>query len=313
MVTWMEVPQSELLWDAVTRKEDYEGKALSVTCTKGEMITKSKLTEKFNASTEIEIGKQVVTVNVDISTSHSGQIRPGDVVDVYTTYSMGQLGGTRGTPETKTKVVLSRIKVFSIDSIRSASTPGNEDVLAKTVSLLVEPHQAEVLLMASKKGSIHLALRNKNDMTETDVPILTEQAFDEINSTDPDLVSDKVGTNSVTASFTDSEEYKKQQKEINRLNDLVNQFELEQKSLALADRLKQSKESQLPSWKVKIYNGKNIETVEFKEEAEKDATLPEAQDGDAPSTDNNGNGESTTAPEGDQPMNTALRADTGDK
>ncbi|HUG19935.1 MAG TPA: Flp pilus assembly protein CpaB [Planctomycetaceae bacterium] len=312
MVGWLDVPQSQIVLDAVTRREDFQGKALNVSMNKGEMITKSRLTDKFNASTEIQNGKRLVTVNVDISTSHSGQIRPGDIVDVITTYQVGELGGMRGGTQTKTKVVLSKIEVFSIDSIRSTNTPGNEDVLAKTVSLLVDPEQALPLMMASQKGKIHLALRNKLDSSESDVPILTEDDFDKINSSDPDLAT-KSESESVAVNYSESEEYKQQKKELDRLNDLVNKLKAEQNALSLQSKIDDLKKIELPSWTVTIYDRGKKDKIEFKEETEKEATLPEAPKGDLPATDDNTSGNSTTSPEGDQPMNTALKADTGDK
>lgn len=315
MVTWLEVPQSELLWDAVTRKEDYDGKAINVTVNKGEMITKSKLTDKFNASTEIPTGKRVVTVNVDISTSHSGQIRPRDIVDVFTTYQTGQFGG-QSSVQTKTKRILSKIEVFSIDSIRSSNTPGNEDVLAKTVSLLVDPDQALVLMMASKKGSIILALRNKLDPSEVDIPILTDDDFDKLESSDSDLETEE----SAFAKFKNSDEYKNMVakdsatlKELQNLKNELAKLQADKDKIQIESEIAQIKEPEVPSWKITVFDGRKKETVEFREETDKEATLPEVPKGDAPAKDDSTSGNSTTPPDGNQPTSTVLKADTGDK
>src|SRR5690606_32795060 len=143
-------------------------------------------------------------------------------------------------------------------------------------------------------------------------PILTEDDFDKINSTDPDLAS-KTESEAVAVSYSDSEEYKQQKKELDRLNELVNKLKAEQDALSLQTKIDELKKVEVPSWTVTIYDRGKKDKIEFKEETEKEGTLPEAPKGDVPATDDNTSGNSTTSPEGDQPMNTALKADTGDK
>jgi pilus assembly protein CpaB len=315
MVKFVDTPQSELLWDAITRKEDYEGKALSYTATRGEMLTKSKLTDRFNASTEIEKGKRVVTVKVDLSTSHSGQIRPKDRVDVYTTYTTGQFGGVGGGNERKTKRVLSRIEVFSIDSTRASSSHGNDDVMAKTVSLMVDPEQASVLMMAEKMGVLHLALRNKFDESDDPIPVLTEKDFDRLLSDDPTIATARESEQSVQASFTDSDEYQAMMAKLKQLENLESKLaNLEKKDQEkIKAEIEKVTAPEIPPWTITVFSGRDKKQHEFKEPAPPEAgVLPDLPEGDSSRREEPGR-DSTTLPEVDQPMNTALRADSSDK
>ena len=189
-VSYISLPKNEIPFDAVTNYEELEQKAFKLKPTQGTVICQRMLTDKYFASTEIRNGRAVYTVKVDAEKSHSGQIRPKDRVDVFAAYSMSSSAANGGRPQMKTKQILSGIEIFSIDSIRSTSDAENQKALTKTVSLLLEPSQIPIVMMAEQKGDITLALRNKKDPelvrsldgkeTQDHKALFTESDFDKL-------------------------------------------------------------------------------------------------------------------------------------
>jgi len=88
-VKFEEWPRENLPPGAVTDVAQYEERALKVRAYPGDVILLAKLGEKgeYGASTTIEKGLRVVTVPVNMTTVHSGMIRPGDRIDVLCTYT----------------------------------------------------------------------------------------------------------------------------------------------------------------------------------------------------------------------------------
>lgn len=163
---------------AVTRPEEYEERALIGNAVTGEIIMLAKLGEKgvIGASAEIPNGMRVVSVPVDATSTHSGQIAPEDRVDLLVTYKYHD-------PETreylsKTRTILEYVKVFSVDNKRERAGDGTE-VVAKNVSLLVTPEDAHLVMLAKDKGKLQLALRSKTDTEEANVGAIDEKVFEE--------------------------------------------------------------------------------------------------------------------------------------
>lgn len=175
MVEFREIPKSAVPFGAVTKPEEYKGRALRSGAVKNEIIMMAKLGDRgdFDASSSIPEGMRLVSVPVNLTTSHSGLIRPRDRVDVLVTFEAPS-GASRGSITT-TKTILDYIEVFAIDDRTPEQDANQKDVLAKNVSLLVTPQQAQLVMLAQKKGVMHLALRPKNDMAKTKAVPSNEQ------------------------------------------------------------------------------------------------------------------------------------------
>src|SRR5690606_991167 len=89
-VSFEELPREAVPAGAVTEASQFEDRALKSRAYPGDVILQAKLGEKgqYGASTSIPEGLRVVTVPVNMTTVHSGMIRPGDRVDVLVTYSI---------------------------------------------------------------------------------------------------------------------------------------------------------------------------------------------------------------------------------
>src|SRR5690606_9312044 len=88
LIEFRELPKSAVPFGAVTSLEEYDGRALRSSAVPNEIIMKAKLTDKgaFAPTTQIPAGMRVVSVPVNLTTSHSGMIRPTDRVDVICTF-----------------------------------------------------------------------------------------------------------------------------------------------------------------------------------------------------------------------------------
>lgn len=166
---------------AVVKQEQYVERSLKGAAVTGEVIMQAKLGEKgvFGASSEIPDGMRAVTVSVDPTKTHSGQIQPGDRVDVLVTYKSRS---PRRGMVSRTKSILEYIKVFSVDSRRANVTNEKEEVSAKNISLLVTPDNANLLMLAENKGTLHLALRHKGDKEPAKADTVDDSIFDDIDT-----------------------------------------------------------------------------------------------------------------------------------
>ncbi|MBW3542200.1 MAG: Flp pilus assembly protein CpaB [Planctomycetes bacterium] len=178
-VAFKKWPKAMVPEGAVTTPEQYEERSLKGGAVAGEVILLAKLSEAgvFGASADIPKDMRVVTVPVDLTKTHSGLIQPGDRVDLMVTYKSRGGSGM----ETRTRTFLEYIEVFATDNRRSTGggTVDLEDNKVKNISLLVTPEQGNLVMLASSKGTIHLALRHKTDDAVTKTPVMTDDFFEE--------------------------------------------------------------------------------------------------------------------------------------
>ncbi|HTI50319.1 MAG TPA: Flp pilus assembly protein CpaB [Planctomycetaceae bacterium] len=182
-VSFESLPREAVPVGAVTEAAQFEDRALKSRAYPGDVILQAKLGEKgqYGASTSIRQGLRVVTVPVNMTTVHSGMIRPGDRVDVLVTYSVRR----PGQPETqRTKTVLEFIEVFAIDRMREAEgSDSSKGAKAENLSVLVTPEQAHLLMLAASKGKLQMALRNSADKEQANVAAIDDKIFDDAKAT----------------------------------------------------------------------------------------------------------------------------------
>lgn len=109
-------------------------------------------------SAVLEPGARAMTIPVDAAASSAGLVWPGDRVDLILTQSNGDASlplGRRIGAET----VLVNVRVIAIDQ---QMMQGAGDAQAKTVTLEVNPEQAQRLSVAMRLGHISLAVRSAN-------------------------------------------------------------------------------------------------------------------------------------------------------
>jgi pilus assembly protein CpaB len=104
----------------------------------------------------IPVGMRAVTVRVNDVVGVAGFVLPGMRVDVTVT------GRPPSGQETLTTTVLQNITVLSAGQTMAPDSRG-QAINAPTVTLLVTPEQAEVIILAGSEGRIQLVLRNGSD------------------------------------------------------------------------------------------------------------------------------------------------------
>ncbi len=106
----------------------------------------------------IPVGMRAVSVRVNDVAGVAGFVLPGMRVDVLVTGRPPDMSGTFTT------TCLQNILVLSAGTTIQADGKG-QAIQAPTVTLLVNPEQAETLTLANNEGHIQLVLRNGSDQT----------------------------------------------------------------------------------------------------------------------------------------------------
>jgi Flp pilus assembly protein CpaB len=85
-------------------------------------------------------------------------ILPGDRVDMLVHVAENR---SVGGHEARTQTFLQNVKVFAVDDLYSRNDEAT--VTAKTISLLVTPDQAELVMLAGQLGTVQLVMRSASD------------------------------------------------------------------------------------------------------------------------------------------------------
>lgn len=153
-------PKEKIPPGALGRLEQVQGKHTRVTIYQGEPVLEKKLRASgTSVGDSIPPGFRAYTVQGDSCNSHGGLLHPGDRVDVMVFVSKNS-----GGIETGTKTILQDIKVFAVNDQTSPNDEkGGDSIVAKTVTLLMTPSQAERATLAAEIGKIRLVIRAPDD------------------------------------------------------------------------------------------------------------------------------------------------------
>ena len=125
----------------------------------GEPLLASKLSSIGGGlSVRIPESMRATSIDVNVVSGVSGFVLPGDRVDVLCTIDNAP-GQQQGVAITKT--ILQNIEVVAAGV--KTQTNKSEPITVQTVTLIVEPKQAEDLTLGMHEGRIHLVLRNPVD------------------------------------------------------------------------------------------------------------------------------------------------------
>lgn len=111
----------------------------------------------------IPVGMRAVSVRVNDVAGVAGFVLPGMRVDVLVTGQPPQMNGV------VTTTCLQNILVLSAGTTIQPDAKG-QAIQAPTVTLLVNPEQAETLTLANNEGHVQLVLRNGSDQTIEKTP-----------------------------------------------------------------------------------------------------------------------------------------------
>jgi pilus assembly protein CpaB len=192
MVALEEWPKDKVPVGAITKWEDLEDRRPRSNIYQGEPLLENKLLAKGERSDPIQgvpPGMRLKTISVDARKSAAGLLSPGDRVDVQIYV---RANPDHGIASPFTKIFLQNIRVYAVDQTIDKSIDGEDSRnVAKTVSLVVTPAQANRINLAENLGEISLIPRNPDD----DVVVEdSEQGADELfgRSTANDRESEQV-------------------------------------------------------------------------------------------------------------------------
>jgi pilus assembly protein CpaB len=178
MVSLEEWPKDKVPVGAIAKWEELEERRPRSNIYQGEPILDNKLLPKGQTNDPIKgvpDGMRLKTLSVDARKSAAGLLSPGDRVDVqiFVKENQGQ-----GFSNPFTKIFLQNIRVYAVDQTIEKSADGSEArAVAKTVSLIVTPAQANRITLAENMGEVSLIPRNPDDDAVVDD---SEQGADEL-------------------------------------------------------------------------------------------------------------------------------------
>lgn len=126
-----------------------------------EAILSMKVTEPgqdAGVSSRLSPGMRAFTIKTDVTTGVSGFLRPGDRVDVYWT---GNLSGG-----SVTQLIQANVSIVAIN--QSADEDNNSPVVARTVTVEVNPTEVAKLAQAQSTGRLSLSLVGADDQVVSD-------------------------------------------------------------------------------------------------------------------------------------------------
>lgn len=169
MVSLQEWPKDRVPPGTISQLEDLEGRRPRAAIIQGEPLLEGKLLapgEVADPIRSIPKGYRLKTIAVDAEKSAAGLLGPGDRVDIQL---FVRRDARNGIESAKSKVILQNIRVFAVDQTVQRSPEGGEErTIAKTVSLLLTPEQANKLTLAEHLGEISLSPRHPDDESTAD-------------------------------------------------------------------------------------------------------------------------------------------------
>jgi len=153
-------PRDSVPSGAVSSPDSLVGQTLKVFVVANEPIVNSKLSSRGGGlSVRIPEDMRAASVNVNVASGVSGFVLPGDRVDVMVTVDRGV-----AKREAITKTILQNVEVLAAGAKTEAKSENTIQV--QTVTLMTDPEGAQKLALATQEGSLHLALRNPEDLGE---------------------------------------------------------------------------------------------------------------------------------------------------
>jgi pilus assembly protein CpaB len=173
-----EVPEAYVHQASIKRGEENVilGRQVTVKVSQGQPILwsdfdlqRSGVTKRLSAA--VQKGQRALTLPVDLSGSLAGMLRPGDHVDVMGTFAKGQ-----GT-DWATVTLLQNVLVVATGDMRGGAEGEAETSGAgpprsfSSITVSVDPEEAELLVFAMQRGPVNIALRSAEDIeTVEDLP-----------------------------------------------------------------------------------------------------------------------------------------------
>ena len=127
-----------------------------------EAVMELKITkpgEDAGLTSRLEKGMRAFAIKVDVASGVSGFLRPGDRVDVYWTGNVSSMDRSGEV----TKLIETGITLIAVDQMANGDQA--EAVIARTVTVAINPQQVASLAQAQSTGRLSLSLVGNQDDT----------------------------------------------------------------------------------------------------------------------------------------------------
>ncbi|KJR98325.1 MAG: pilus assembly protein CpaB [Peptococcaceae bacterium BRH_c4a] len=165
MVDFTEMPSNYINPAVLGKPEDVIGKISKTDIYPGEQILRNKVASSNDPgeglAALVEPGRRAMTVAVNDVTGVAGMLKPGDKVDILGTVVVGK--------ETLTSLVVQDIKILAVNRT-TANLSAEKQPQTGTITLSLNPWEAQHVTIASEKGSIRILLRTPADEAKVQVP-----------------------------------------------------------------------------------------------------------------------------------------------
>jgi pilus assembly protein CpaB len=129
----------------------------------GEVILTSKVSgfgEKVTIADIIDPKKRALAIRVNDVTGVAGFLTPGDRVDIVLTRQIDR--------DYRADTILQNIKIRGVDQV--ADEDRDKPAVVRTVTVEVDPPEAQKLVLAQQAGTLSLALRSLDNVERANVP-----------------------------------------------------------------------------------------------------------------------------------------------
>lgn len=192
--------------------EMVDGQKIMVALQAGDPVDRAALERADHAafSATVSAGERAITFPVDEISSMSGMLVPGDIIDLLYTgsgttansYNHPAAGSDRQVKELlHVRLILQAVPVMATGKTTQKRTVLTEDggerevnMDFSTVTLKVNPRQAEQILIAQKLGQLTAVLRNPDDKTVLSRVVLDEASFKSVEPAPPTVAASYVET-----------------------------------------------------------------------------------------------------------------------
>lgn len=164
-VAWPQdaVPEGSYVEEAALFPENEPNRYVLRAMEKDEAIMALKVTEPgedAGLTNRLDRGMRAFAIRVDVSSGVSGFLRPGDRVDVYWT---GRANIGNGDTSEVTKLIEPGVRLIAVD--QTSSVDETQAIIARTVTVAVNPQQVANLAQAQSTGRLALSLVGAEDDT----------------------------------------------------------------------------------------------------------------------------------------------------
>lgn len=173
------LPKLAVRWDERTL---YLGQQIGFAVSEGDYVlgsyfgTQASAAQRLSEKIDAKLNQRAMTIPVDNLSSIEGSIRPGDRIDLLITYTQQETGGGKagggGKPRLVTIPLLENVYVLFTGFYGSQASERGYP----SITLLVGPDEAKLLVWALNLGKISTLLRNPKDLQPTDRAFLAGDA-----------------------------------------------------------------------------------------------------------------------------------------